>query len=138
MEKNNQVEQKYAELQGLQQKLNQLQQQISIFNSQVTDFRKLNQDLKDLKEVKANTETLSSIGAGIFVKSELKDSKKVIMNVGANTFVTKSIDEATNLVEKQIQEIEKIQKECELSFQETIIHAQKLEQEVMALTAKNK
>ena len=138
MEKNNQVEQKYAELQALQQKLSQLQQQISMFSSQATEFKKLSQNLKDLKEVKNNTETLSSIGAGIFVKSEIKDSKKVIMNIGANTFVTKSVDEADKLVEKQIRELDETKKECEVTFQEAIMHAQKLEQEVMALSAKTK
>lgn len=138
MEKNNQEQQRYMELQALQQQMNQIQQQITLFNNQITEFHKLKDNLKNLKKVKPGEEMFSPLGAGIYVKAEIKDTKEVLMRVGSNIIVTKTIDEADKLIEKQIKEMEAAIKQMEHNLQEAALLAQKLEQEIITLSAKTK
>lgn len=138
MEKNKQVQEKYLELKLLEKQINQIQQQISIFNNQIMEFRELIQNLNTLKQTKQDTEIFSSLGAGIFIKAEIKDTKEVLMNVGSNTFVTKNIEEADKLVNKQITDITDAIKQFEYNLQEAAERAQQLEKEIMTLSAKNK
>lgn len=138
MEKNKELQQKYLELKSLEQQINNNQQQISILNKQINEFKNLSDNLVKIKQTKKDTEMFSPLGAGIFLKAELKDSQNVIMNVGSNTFVLKTVDEASDLIKKQIEELGGIIHQLELNFQELIMHAQKLEQEIITLTAKNK
>lgn len=138
MEKNKELQQKYLEFKSLEQQINQNQQQISILNKQIVEFKNLSDNLLKIKQTKKDTEMFSPLGAGIFLKAELKDTQNVIMNVGSNTFILKTVDEASDLIKKQVEELGSIINQLELNLQELVMHAQKLEQEIITLTAKNK
>lgn len=138
MEKNKELQQKYLELKSLEQQINHSQQQISILNKQIIEFKNLSDNLIKIKQTKKDTEMFSPLGAGIFLKAELKDTQNVIMNVGSNTFILKTVDEASDLIKRQVEELGSIINQLELNLQELVMHAQKLEQEIITLTAKTK
>jgi len=138
VEKNKELQQKYLELKSLEQQINHSQQQISILNKQIIEFKNLSDNLIKIKQTKKDTEMFSPLGAGIFLKAELKDTQNVIMNVGSNTFILKTVDEASDLIKRQVEELGSIINQLELNLQELVMHAQKLEQEIITLTAKTK
>nr|MBT4247406.1 prefoldin subunit alpha [Candidatus Woesearchaeota archaeon] len=57
--------------------------------------------LVELTKTETGTEILAPLSNGIFIKSNLVDNKKVIVNVGSNTTVERTIPEAVALLEKE-------------------------------------
>ena len=75
---------------------------------QTEELKKIKEDLLNLKDVK-DKKTYVPLGAGIFLESELKNTKNVVMNVGSNVLVKKDFKSANEILDKQINELKKIQ-----------------------------
>ena len=101
------LREKYMQLQMLLQQMKKAREQQEIFDQQVTELESVKESLDELKTVKRGTEILTPISGGMFIKAELKDTEKVIVNVGASVSVEKTIDEAAMLIQEQITEIKK-------------------------------
>ena len=89
-----------------------------------------NQSLEDMKKINNGTEILMPLSGGIYAKAELKDSKNLIVNVGSNITVTKDVDSTKKLIETQIDEIQKLQKNLVIQLQEETTKGALLEQEI--------
>jgi prefoldin alpha subunit len=96
MEKDQQ--QLYMQMQMIAQQTQELEAQSNLLQQQVQQLSILKNGLEDLKE----GDSFSQIGAGVFVKSKLTDTKEVLVNVGSGVFVNKSLKDARATVETQI------------------------------------
>lgn len=90
-------------------RLTLLQKQNKIIDEQVVELINAKQGLDDLSNEKLDTEILSPISPGIFIKTNLKNNSEVIVNVGANVAVKKSISSSKDLLDKQINEMKEAQ-----------------------------
>ncbi len=108
MSEENKMQEMYTEYQLLSQQLKQLQENLQTLESHTLELVKLKENLGNVNNVKVGEETLIGFGSGIFLKGALTDNKTTIMNVGANIFLEKTIEEAAVTVDKQIQEINEI------------------------------
>lgn len=61
-----------------------------------------------LKNLKEKGVSLFSLGSGVFAKGELKDVNRLLVNVGANVLVEKSVDEAIVFLDERKKELEDI------------------------------
>ena len=95
------LQQKYMEFQVIQQQIEQLQQQLHTLNQQLQQLELTKNNLNELTSVKSGTDSFSQIAPGIFVESTIKNTEKLLVNVGANTAVEKSVPQAIALVEEQ-------------------------------------
>jgi len=111
------LQQKYYELQMIEQQLKAFQNQIFKMDEQVVEIRLAMENLEELKSTQKGKEILVPLTQGIFIKSELKDNEKLIVNVGANITVEKTIEETKDLLKKQIGEISKYKEELESTMQ---------------------
>lgn len=111
MTKENQqlLQQRYIELQMLGQQMQSVQKQLHLLEQQMLEMNVAKEAVDDISKTKPGTELLIPITSGIFIKGQLKDSKNLIVNVGANTAVTKSAEEANKLLDEQKDEIRRIQ-----------------------------
>jgi len=132
------VNEKYLELQILNQQIKQLQQQIINLENQVIELEVLEDNLNELKKVKEGTEILVSMGAGIFAKAQLKDNKKVIVNVGSSTMVKKEIDEAKTLVTDQVNQIKQIVNEITEELEKAAVRIQGTQKEIQEMMESSK
>ena len=98
---------KYLEYQFLMQHTQQLGQQIQQIRSHLTELESLNENISEMGNTKENDEILIPLGSGIFTKGKLSKDKNVIMNVGSDVLVTKSIPDAKKLIEEQADELKK-------------------------------
>jgi len=124
------LQNKYMELQLAEQQFQQLHHQLESLNQQALDLQKLEVNLDDLKKVKKNSKMLSSLGQGIFFESELKNKDELIVNVGANIMVKKSIADSKKLISKQVKEIENIKENVETQLQNLTLHTTNLQEEL--------
>jgi len=120
----------YAELQMLNNRIQQLQQQLANADKQFEELKKLDETLDDFSKVEPGTGTLSAIGSGIFAKTEIKDTKEVIMAAGSNVYVTKPVADAKKFIEAQTEEVGKVILQIESAITDSISEAQALQQEL--------
>jgi len=102
----------------LQQGLKQVQQQLQLLQQQKLELEQMVDTLQELKKTNTPHEILVPLGAGVFIKTNIKDTKTVILNVGSNIAVEKTVEDALALVEKQGKELGTI----EHSMNEELAH----------------
>lgn len=123
---------KYTELQMLDQQTNQIQQQLSLLENKLIQLKDLQSNLDDLNKTKEGTEILAPIGAGIFVKSAVKDPKNVLMNIGGDVVVKKDVVHSKKLIEEQVIEIEDILGNLSKELAHFNLKSQSLRQELQS------
>ena len=134
MEDKKEVQEKYMQMQMIEQQMQQVQKQLKIIDQQMQELAMTDQALDELKNTKEGTEILVPMASGIFVKAELKDNKNLAVNVGADTVVKKDVDEAKNLITTQLEEVTKMQQELNANLEKLAGSAQMIEKELQTLT----
>lgn len=131
MEKDAQkLQQKYMELQMIDQQMKQMQKQIQLIESQITEIVITKEAITALKNTKTNSEILAPISSGIFIKGTLADNQKLAVNVGSGTVVEKTIPEVIRIIEEQETEINKTYEILIAELQNLGTKALQIEQEL--------
>ncbi|MDD5332027.1 MAG: prefoldin subunit alpha [Candidatus Nanoarchaeia archaeon] len=113
-------------LQQISYQIQQLQQQLQIIEQQFIELSILKDALDEIKN-SDKKDSLIPIGPGVFVKGKLEDKSKVIMNIGSDIFMEKNIDEAKELIEKQLKETKEVALELEDELNHQLSHIQGIE-----------
>ncbi|MFZ1970846.1 MAG: hypothetical protein WAU65_01555 [Candidatus Nanoarchaeia archaeon] len=95
----------------MEQQLNQLQQQLQSVVRGISELESLNLGLDEINQAK-DKEIFAQIGKGIYIKSKLI-SEDLIINVGDNNFVNRTVPEVKELIISQIKRLKEV--ELELS-----------------------
>jgi prefoldin alpha subunit len=127
------IQQKFLEMQTLTAQIKKMQQQAAQLEQQRMELQNLADSLEEVKKLKAGTEILAPMGAGIFLKADIKETDRVIMNVGANVTVNKSVDEASEVIQHQIEQLAMIEEEMNMELRTASIRAQQLNQDIQAV-----
>lgn len=130
------LRQKYTELKIIDQNIRQIHKHLQDIENQILEVRYLKQSMDDFKNVKEGTEVLVPVSNGIFAKAALNDNKELLVNVGANTVVTKSVNEVKDLMDNNLNEIKKAQTKFLEDLQKLSMKAAELEKELNDLMPK--
>ncbi|MEM5812772.1 MAG: prefoldin subunit alpha [Candidatus Aenigmatarchaeota archaeon] len=118
----------YIKYQMLKQQLNTLKSQRSLLEKNIELIRATIENMKEINSIQEGKEILASIGNGVYIKTELKNNKNVIVEIGNDIIVEKPIPQAISLLEKKITEtkeiIEKIDKQI-IAFENEINNIEK-------------
>ena len=106
-------EEQIQEIPILKHHIVELKKHIDIIDAKIEEFSNTEIILQELRNEKKGTKLLAPIAAGIFVKANLEESANVIVNVGANTAVEKTIEDAKTLISAQLNEISKVRESFE-------------------------
>lgn len=123
-------QQRYIELQLIEQEIRNIQKQLQLVNNQIIELIFIRQSLDELGDVKIDSETLSPIASGIFIKSNIKDKDELIVNVGSNVAVKKTREEVKEMIERQLNDIKIVQNELLINLQKLSIEADRIENEL--------
>lgn len=118
------------QFQYLQQQLEQISQHLEMLNQQNVDLDISINAVTELGKTKIDNEILAPIADGIFLKGELKDNKKLIINVGMNTTVERTVPEVVKLLENQKSQLQLRLIEVEAVRQELAGQTMKLYKEI--------
>lgn len=138
MEDQKQLNEKYMELQILEQQLKQVNQQLHNLDSQLLELQRIEDNLGDLSKTKKDTELLVALGGGVFSKAELKDNKTVLINVGSNIVVEKDIPSSKKIIGHQIGQIKDVAKQLEQEFQILAANSQAIQQDLQKVASEMK
>ncbi len=133
-EKNQQ--QKYLELQTLNQQIQQLHQQSEVLQQQRTELLTLSQSLDELDKVKAQSKMYAPLGGGLYVEGVITETKKILTNVGASVVVPKTIEETKQIIEEQIDDLQNVIEQVENKVQEFMKKGQEIHKEMMVPSEK--
>ncbi|MDP3734367.1 MAG: prefoldin subunit alpha [Nanoarchaeota archaeon] len=118
------------QFQTLQQQMQQIVEHIELLQQQNMELDISQNALQELAKTELNTEILAPIADGIFFKGNLKDNQKLIVNVGSNTTVEKTIPETIQLLQKHQQEIIARVSEAEKIVQQMQSQAMKIYEDI--------
>ena len=128
--KKEELQQRYIELQLLNQQIVQLQKQLTLIDQQAVELVELKSNLDEVVGIGAERDILFPIGAGVFLKGRLTNTKEALINVGNGVVLQKDIFNAKEIVSERIDELNKIIQQIESSLLQASLQSQYLEYEI--------
>ncbi|MCQ2976814.1 MAG: prefoldin subunit alpha [archaeon] len=105
MEDQQKLQQILSQLEAYKAQSELYKQQIDAIQASIAEVKVLESTLDDIAK-KDTVETLVPIGAGSFIKAEIKNEDNVVMSLGSGVAVTKTFDEAKVTAENQKKELQ--------------------------------
>ena len=130
MAEDQKTEDRYRQLQMIQQQAEQIAEYVQKLQMQLQEIDNSLEALQELKNTAINTEILAPVANGIFLKASLQDNQKLVVNVGAEVTVEKTIPEVITLLQEQKEKITQNISEAEGVLQELQEHVRRVYQEM--------
>ncbi|MCX8146912.1 MAG: prefoldin subunit alpha [Candidatus Woesearchaeota archaeon] len=121
---------KFLELQIIDQQVRQIQKQIEAIESQLTELDAVSESLDNFNNLKPGVEALVPLASGIYAKAEIKENKRLIINIGSGVAVEKTIPEIKKIIAEQIGDITKARDEILAQLQQFVAKAERLQNEI--------
>ena len=130
MENEEQMKEKYMQFQAIQQQLEQINEHLETLMQQNSEVEISINAIKEIGKTEVNNDILAPVANGIFIKAKLLDNQKLIVNVGSDTTVEKTVPEVVKLLEEQQKQMNKKMVEADSMMQELSSQAMKMYQEI--------
>ena len=105
--KTEEKQQQLMKLQYLQKHIEQISEKTQEMNQQLLDISISKNALIQIGQTKPGTFILTQVANGIFVKTTLENNEKLIVNIGADTTVEKTIPQVVEMLEEQEDKMQK-------------------------------
>src|SRR3989344_91452 len=129
------IQGKIIEFSMLEQENQKLEQQMQMIEQQFSNLRALKENLGEIESHKGDF--LASLGSGVFLRSELKENKKVLINVGSGVVIKKSCEDAREILDRQVDKIEAVKQEVEKMVERNFDIMIRLESDIRGIVAKS-
>tara|TARA_Y100000294_G_scaffold143280_1_gene137715 strand:- start:80 stop:475 length:396 start_codon:yes stop_codon:yes gene_type:complete len=130
MKAEEQMKEKYMEFQMIQQQLEQINEHLEMLMQQSQEIEISINAIKEIGKTEVDNEILAPIANGIFIKSRLHDNKKLVVNVGSDTTVERTVPEVVKLLEEQHKQMHKSMAEADSMMQDLSGRAKKMYEEL--------
>ncbi len=135
-EKKQKLQEKYVEFQLLQAQIRDVQQQKDVLSRKTLELKRALESLGDIDWLDEGKKVFSQIGAGIHILTRLDNKQQVLVNVGAHIFVSKTITEAREFLERHIQELDSVLKNINFALEKAARRLHILQHEIVSLSKK--
>ena len=130
------LQQRYTDMKMIESQIKEMQEQAEAVNSQVLEMTSAIASVNELSKDDKPKEALIPVAGGVFAKGEIKDTKKLILSVGAGICVEKSAEETVKIIESRLDELKKYSEQLNIQMNELNSSALQIEAEVRALLNK--
>jgi prefoldin alpha subunit len=120
----------------LEEAVNELQSRINMTNAAITELRVSSMTLEGLEKEKKDAQLFVPIGGGSYVKARLETAKKVVVGIGADVAVERTMKEAKEELEARIAELEKTREALGQQFNQVVERIQENRGKLEEVTAK--
>jgi len=114
----------YVQLQMMDQQLQQIQQELSSIEAKKQEFSLLKESLGEFSKLKKGVKSMAQIGPQIFSEVQLENVKNLLVNVGANIYVKKDVNNVLKIVNDQLTKLSEIENQLMQSAQMMSIQSQ--------------
>ena len=105
-------------------------------NSAINELKVSSMTLEGLKKEKKGTQLFVPIGGGSYVKAKIETTKNVVVGIGADVAVERSLKEAKVELEARIAELEKTREVLGQQFNQVVGRIQENRTKMEEITAK--
>jgi len=105
-------------------------------NAALTELRVSSMTLEGLEKEKKDAQLFVPIGGGSYVKARLETAKKVVVGIGADVAVERTVKEAKEELEVRIAELEKTREALGQQFNQVVGRIQENRGKMEEVTAK--
>ncbi len=120
----------------LEEAANELQSRINMTNAALAELRVSNMTLEGLEKENKNAQLFIPIGGGSYIKARLENAKKVIVGIGGDVAVEKSVKETKGEFQTRISELEKTRDALGQQFNQVIEKIQENRGRIESVSAK--
>lgn len=125
-----------VELRILEGTAEALQSRINLVNAALTELRVADMTLEGLGKEKKNASLFVPIGGGSYVKAKLESGDKMIVGIGANVAVERTVKVAKENMGNRIADLEKTRTSLQQQITQVIGRIQSNRSQLQELTAK--
>lgn len=138
MEKNieKKLQEKYILLQLYQQNLEDLRARLTLIDTTINEIENTLITINEIKTLKEKTETMLPIGGGCYVLGTINTTNQILVNIGANIVVRKSIEDAKKFLEKKKEELSKGRMNVETQYNIIADEINKINKEIEGMQVK--
>ena len=104
----------------LEETLNELQSRLSMTNAALNEMKVSSITLEGLEKEKKGAQLFVPVGGGSYVKAKLETKDTVVVGIGADVAVERSLKEAKVELEVRIGELEKTRETLEKQFDQVV------------------
>jgi len=119
-----------AEWQYLQSLAEALRQRMDLALAAINEMEGTIQAIEELSKVTEEVEALFMLGANAYARGKITDTKKILVNVGANVLVEKSLEDAKRFFEARIDALKRLVAETQQQLAGVTARLSKLEPEL--------
>jgi prefoldin alpha subunit len=131
MEKDKEELQKmYYEIQALDEQIKEMQRNLVSLDEQIVELNNNINALDDFKDTETGKSTYVMLAPGIFANAEIKNNKELLVNVGSNVAVKKTVDDTKELLRKRFDLVKQYRDKMLNQMQEASSRASSIEQEI--------
>ena len=116
--------------------MNELQSRLGMMNSAITELQLSNVTLEGLENQKKGSQLFVPVGGGSYVKAKLETSKQVIVGIGADVAVEKSLQDAKTDVETRLASMEQTRKALGEQLNQVVAKLQQNQSKMQQMSAK--
>jgi len=125
-----------VELRILEETAEELQSRVNLVNAALTELRVSSMTLEGLEKEKKDAQLFVPIGGGSYIKANLESADKVIVGIGADVALEKTMKEAKENLGNRIAELEKTRTSLGQQFGQVIEKIREDRTRLDELTAK--
>jgi len=125
-----------VELRILEGTAEELQSRVNLVNAALTELRVSSMTLEGLEKEKTDAQLFVPIGGGSFVKAKLESADKVIVGIGADVALERTMKEAKENLGNRISELEKTRTSLGQQFAQVVEKIREDRARLEELTAK--
>ncbi len=129
----NELQQKYLEFQLLTQQITEVQNHLNILRTQEKELYDLSLNLSEISKIKDKIDSYSQIGAGVYLKTKLEDTKKILVNVGSDIVVEKKVEDVEKIIKEQLKQLNETINEIEIKLTFAIEKTRNLQEEILEM-----
>ncbi len=95
-----------ALLEAYKEQLETIETQSTYLQALINEYAKANITMENLGKGKKDADLLLPIGGGTFVFAKSADNTKVLVSIGADIVIEKTVEDATKIIDGRIQELQ--------------------------------
>ncbi len=116
------------ELEALEATAQALRQDLALITTTINELRSARSFVKMLTEGQRPEESYVIVGGGVYIKVQVQDTERVLVNVGANYLLEMSTKDALDFIDRRIKEYEDIRSRVEARLADTLRRIEVLRQ----------
>lgn len=115
------------------EQLNALDYQTQFIQAALADYYKAKITIEQLHKTDENSEILIPVGGGTFINGSIKETSKVLVDIGAGLVTEKTIDDALKKIDERIKNLQEKQEKFLATAQKLKLESDELSQKTQKL-----